>query len=250
MAKHTTLKSLFTSIADAIRNKTGDSSMIAADDFPDAINAIETPENEDVILSGSRIIEYTNNRISNVRPYAFYSHSYLQSVHLENAESIGNLGSGESFAECYYLKSVSIPMALSVSPRSFVGCSALSNVYSPKLLCIWDYAFYVCSSLTRLDIGNVTEEYYMTSIGHYAFSKSAIKTLIIRYTLSAFDLNNINAFENTPIANGEGYIYVPRALVEQYKTAENWSTFADQIRALEDYTFDGTITGEFNYSLI
>lgn len=32
-----------------------------------------------------------------------------------------------------------------------------------------------------------------------------------------------------------GYIYVPAALIDEYKTATNWATFADQFRAIEDY---------------
>lgn len=39
---HTTLTSLFSDIADAIREKTGDSADIVADEFPDAIAAIPT----------------------------------------------------------------------------------------------------------------------------------------------------------------------------------------------------------------
>lgn len=52
----------------------------------------------------------------------------------------------------------------------------------------------------------------------------------------------------TPIAGygGTGYIYVPRALVDTYKVATNWSTYAAQFRALEDYTVDGTVTGELD----
>lgn len=50
--------------------------------------------------------------------------------------------------------------------------------------------------------------------------------------------------------SGTGYIYVPRALVDTYKAATNWSTIADQFRALEDYTVDGTITGELDESKI
>ena len=52
-----------------------------------------------------------------------------------------------------------------------------------------------------------------------------------------------SAFDSTPIKSGNGYIYVPFALIEQYKAATNWSTYAAQFRALEDYTVDGTITG-------
>ena len=48
-------------------------------------------------------------------------------------------------------------------------------------------------------------------------------------------LANTNAFTNTPIKSGAGYIYVPAALVDSYKAATNWSVYADQIRAIEDY---------------
>ena len=33
----------------------------------------------------------------------------------------------------------------------------------------------------------------------------------------------------------QGYIYVPKALIEQYKVATNWVAFADKFRAIEDY---------------
>ena len=48
-------------------------------------------------------------------------------------------------------------------------------------------------------------------------------------------LDNTNTFNSTPIASGTGYIYVPAALVDNYKAATNWSTYANQIRAIEDY---------------
>jgi hypothetical protein len=54
-----------------------------------------------------------------------------------------------------------------------------------------------------------------------------------------------NAFDQSPIKSGTGYIYVPRALVEDYKVATNWSAYASQFRAIEDYTTDGTVDGLF-----
>lgn len=42
MATHTTLRNLFTAIADAIRAKKGTTALIVADDFPDEINSIST----------------------------------------------------------------------------------------------------------------------------------------------------------------------------------------------------------------
>ena len=90
-------------------------------------------------------------------------------------------------------------------------------------------AFNSCSALTTADFQTAT------SIGNYAFqSCSALTTLILRSGTMA-TLGNTRAFFSTPISSGTGYIYVPAALVDSYKAASNWSTYANQIRAIEDY---------------
>jgi hypothetical protein len=63
---------------------------------------------------------------------------------------------------------------------------------------------------------------------------SVLDTLILGHS-AVCPLAATTAFNNTPIAKGTGYVYVPKDLVDAYKTAENWSTFANQIRAIEDY---------------
>ena len=75
-----------------------------------------------------------------------------------------------------------------------------------------------------------------------------LKALILRNTSAVCTLNLSVTFGNTPIglANGGGYIYVPSALIEDYKVATNWATYADRIRAIESYTVDGTMTGELD----
>ena len=106
---------------------------------------------------------------------------------------------------------------------------------------IGQYAFSYCTSLTSVDFPVVT------SIAEYAFDRcSALTTLILRNTAQVATLGKTTAFNNTPIKNGTGYIYVPSALVDSYKAATNWSTYANQFRALEDYTVDGTTTGELD----
>ena len=51
-------------------------------------------------------------------------------------------------------------------------------------------------------------------------------------------LSNTSAFTNTGIANGIGWIYVPSDLVDSYKSATNWSTYADQIVPINEYPRD------------
>lgn len=49
-------------------------------------------------------------------------------------------------------------------------------------------------------------------------------------------------------------VYVPEALLDSYKSATNWSSYYAQgkvdFKAIEDYTIDGTVTGEFDYEKI
>lgn len=63
---------------------------------------------------------------------------------------------------------------------------------------------------------------------------TALVALILAKT-TLVPLTDVNAFENSTVATGTGYIYVPSALVSEYKTATNWVTYASQIRAIEDY---------------
>ena len=75
----------------------------------------------------------------------------------------------------------------------------------------------------------------VTSIAATAFDTcSALTTVILRKN-QVCTLANVSAFNSTPIKSGTGYVYVPSALVDSYKTATNWSTYAAQIRAIEDY---------------
>ena len=66
------------------------------------------------------------------------------------------------------------------------------------------------------------------------YGNKKLVTLIIR-TQAVAKLNATSAFRDTLIASGTGYVYVPSALVDSYKAATNWSTYANQIRAIEDY---------------
>ena len=98
-------------------------------------------------------------------------------------------------------------MALVSKFGSFTGCSNLEKIDFDVLEEMKDADFYECSALTAV---------------------------IIR-SPAVCTMSTSNAFKSTPIASGTGYIYVPAALVDSYKAATNWSKYAHQIRAIEDY---------------
>lgn len=100
------------------------------------------------------------------------------------------------------------------------------------------YAFYECKALTTADFPGVTQ------VDRSAFQRcSALTALVLRSATKA-TMANVNALDSTPIEDGKGYIYVPFALIDSYKADSKWSTFSNQFRKLEDYTVDGTVTGE------
>lgn len=126
---------------------------------------------------------------------------------------------------------------------SFRSCPNLVKAVLPSVITVNSLAFCNCSSLTVVDFSKIT------SIGTNCFYDSNnLKALILRST-SRCKVNG-DPIQKSGISSGKGYIYVPSALVSGYQSANCWSTYANQFRALEDYTVDGTITGELDETKI
>ena len=113
--------------------------------------------------------------------------------------------------------------ATQVSTYAFYADTRLTTVSLPAATSIGTYAFYGCSALTTADFPLVT------SISAYAFRSCSALTSLTLSKNQVAALGSTNAFTGTPIATGTGYIYVPDDLVDQYKTATNWKTYANQI---------------------
>lgn len=120
----------------------------------------------------------------------------------------------------------------------------LIDVNLPNVSYVYTYAFCADTALTMVDLPQVT---YISGMTFYHCD--ALTALILRGE-TICTCGDATVFNNTPIASGTGYIYVPAALVDSYKVATNWSTYAAQFRALEDYTVDGTVTGELDETKI
>lgn len=170
--------------------------------------------------------------------YMFNSCSTLKTLDLPSVKSIGQVGVGG----CEQLESVNLPQVTETTRSSFAGNAMLTTVNAPLLTTLENYCFQNCHSIERLDFSN------LYTIYGYAFSAcNSLKTLILRRTSVVCSLKSTNAFgacyhfEGTtnetynPNGDRDGYIYVPRDLVDAYKTATNWATFAEQFRAIEDY---------------
>ena len=212
-----------TAIANAIRAKTGKTAKMTMTEMVTEIGSISGGLDE--LVDGS-IDKYESSKITKISAYKFY-YSSLATVSCPEVTSVGN----NAFHVCNRLSSVNLPAAINVGNNAFRECSILKSISLPKMFSANSYMFYKCVQLKTVDLGAAS------SIGTYAFNNCiALTAFVLRNTSKVCSLSNTNAFTSTPIASGTGYIYVPDALVDSYKAATNWSTYAAQIKPLSEYT--------------
>lgn len=122
----------------------------------------------------------------------------------------------------------------------------------------WNNLFENCYNLLKVDLMKYVLKSGSTSNNKTIFSScKSLKAVIIRSFGTLYPINS-NTFANcshilgiidskyNPNGDQDGYIYIPRDMISVLSNETNWSTVATQFRALEDYTLDGTTTGEFD----
>lgn len=192
---------------------------------------------------------YTNDRVTQIGEYAFANCTEITDINLPNVINI----SYNSFHGCTKLKAISLPHCQVAGGSSFYGCSNLEAVSLPSCHTLGTgalgSAFWGCSKLSQVSLPLVTTIMSFTfrdtviqkidflsvnNIESSAFIYARqLDTLILRNS-NVCVLKNIDAFDSTKIAAGTGYIYVPDNLVDSYKIATNWVTFANQIKPISE----------------
>ena len=144
-------------------------------------------------------------------------------------DSVTDIGSN-CFNSCASLTSITFGNSLlRIGAQSFVGCSGLTSVMIPdNVVKIYDIAFANCTGLTSVTIGSGIAE-----IGGAAFADCTNLTSITVNATTPPTLYYDTTAKQYPFDNTNNCpIYVPSASVSAYKSAENWSTYADRIRAI------------------
>ena len=185
---------------------------------------------------------YVNNRITTVGYGAFYEDTTLTGFSGANVTTVADY----AFRGCSKVTSLSLPKATKAGTSAFYqvnvpnlvlpevttmgtytfgGGTASQTITLPKLKVVQSNGFRQNTGLTKVDLGACTNIY---ATGFY--NCSALVTLIIR-TASVCALANTSAFSGcSKLAN----IYVPDTLVDSYKAATNWTTYADKIKPLSE----------------
>ena len=197
--------------------------------------------------------------VTSIGNYAFRNCTSLTSVTIpESVTSIGYY----AFEYCTSLTSVTIPNSVTeIGKALFSGCASLKSIYGKfasednhclivngvlnsfapagltsyiipnSVTSIGDYAFRNCTSLTSVTIPN-----NVTSIGDYAFYFCSKLAEVYCKPTTPPTLGGSSVFDSNA---SDRKIYVPSASVNAYKTATNWSEYADRIVA------EGSSTTEY-----
>ena len=166
----------------------------------------------DNFLQGT-ITKYSNHRITELKTYGFTS-SQITELDLPNLKKIISYG---------------------------IMTTSIEKLHLPSIEYIGSNGIYQNSKLKEARFDNCS----MFGSGAIRGSVVLVK-LIMGYTEKPCVVQASNAFAecyhlsgtvhatHNPEGLQDGLIYVPDHLVEDYKVATNWSTFADQIRPMSE----------------
>ena len=191
-------------------------------------------------------------KVTTMWPNAFYS---AKGLHTLNFPILTSVSQG-TFQNTYGLYNLNIPN-LESSDGYFISNSDVKTLSFPKLSNISGSRSWWGSqlnNLTTLELGISNNSYYtiidwapdLTKVILPQFnyisttmfeSCSNIKTIVLSNPSNVCTLSNASYLPTqiTDTENTTSYVYVPQALLANYKTATNWATFSSKIRAIEDY---------------
>ena len=167
---------------------------------------------------------FVTGKVIQLEAWKYFQDTKVTAVKFPYTTRIGS----SAFSSCSNLVSANFPLVTYVENNAFAGCSKLVSVYLPLVETFGGSVFINDTSLETVDFP------VLNTIWEKVFSDcTALKTVILRLNRVS-QLKTADVFNNTPIANGTGYIYVPDNLVDQYKFADNWSTYASQIKPISE----------------
>ena len=173
-----------------------------------------------------------NSYIQKLEEHPYYVMRYIdKSLYDIKLSSLTIIGS-YAFQECSKLTSISFPNVTIIRHQAFQDCSSLTSVYFPNVTDIDGGAFMGCTSLVSASFPKVSiimdyQHLYFTW-GAFANCSNLTTIYIGTNTSTICTLSGTRAFRGCDALTN---IYVPASLVDSYKTATNWSDFADKIKA-------------------
>lgn len=213
----------------------------------------------DEFLEGG-FTEYYNNRVTKLGT-AFCNNMEIKTVDFPNVVELVS----RTFSGSAYLENINLPKLKIVGSYGFHATKIkdTNSVFDTVETLNGTNQFYSCNSLVNLTVNlittitsgcfascnNLISAYFpkVESVGPSSFSNCGVLRALILPINKVVSLTNTSAFTGcyhilgtyhktyNPESLKDGFIYVPDDLVEQYKVATNWSTYAEQIKPLSEY---------------
>ena len=188
--------------------------------YHSAGNCLIETETKTLIYGCKNSIIPSDGSVTSIGFEAFYGHFNLTSITIPN--SVTSIGDS-AFSYCTGLTSITIPDGVTrIGDEAFYRCTGLTSITIPNsVTSIGDSAFKNCYGLTSVTIPDS-----VISIGAYAFSNCNKLTVDFSACTDIPTLESSDVFSNT---SSSLVIKVPSTLVDEWKAATNWSTYADKI---------------------
>ena len=247
MAKYVIEDTTLNNTANAIREKTGKTDKITPSNFATEIASIVSGGGSSIVTKGIVINEFDSDGYATdisvvgmtfIPKYYFYggSKNTYNSViskalkKIELPEELTGIGDG-AFTLCTNLSLDKLPNSLTeLGNNVFSECYLVAIKEIPSgITAIPNSAFYKCNKITEL-----TAYGDLTSIGSSSFGYINNFSKLVLPNVTGVPTITTTSFNSTPIASGTGYIYVPDTLVDSFKSATNWSSYADQIKGISE----------------
>lgn len=225
-------------IASAIREKNGGSATYKPGEMAAAISNLPTGggnDNENLIVTRptNTNVTYVNHEIESIGNHVFRQWTNelgygLVGVDCSNVRTIGDF----AFYDDFLLTSVNFPKLTAIREEAFDKCTHLPTINLPMCNFVGNYGLSNCTALTKVDLGNGSNSNSATLRYRCFFRNENMTALILRGNEVFTNEGEIFGQYSTDY---NGYIYVPQALLANYKTATNWAALSSKIRAIEDY---------------
>lgn len=187
------------------------------------------------LLASLDLSDFDTSNVTNMSKM-FYICSKLSTLNVSNWNVSSVTDMGDMFNECGALKTLDISnwnvSNVTSLSATFHGCSGLTSLdlsrWAPKQGTDFYMTFENCSNLKVLDISNFDTNNNRSMVR--MFDRTGLEYLIIGSSIFKFPLTTSFTGLNTTCK-----ILVPRALLDTFKTATNWSSRASQFDAIENY---------------
>jgi hypothetical protein len=227
-----------------------------------AIETYDYSNSEDVATEFDKFIlgqttDIYNDRVATIAVRVFDAYSFLKSADFPNVTQVGDY----AFNDCKGLETINFPNATTIGSNTFGGCTALGDVTLPEATKLGTSCFYGAGTTylylpvfktiegRELSYSNIETVRYgsIESMTGNAFYRCyRLTKIIIEQNKKVCELKSSDIFTYAYHFKGEvnatynpeglkdGRIFVPDELLNDYKSATNWSTYADIILPLSE----------------